>query len=280
MLKIYSGKMRSIGPKTTKGGASASVVDLELQKWDSNTNSYVPSETISVWYCGDTAKRVQHILNNQSAYINQTVIMMVNEEIQNGKASYFGRLSPTKFGILRVPAQLNPEATDEDYSRADEAVEDCIDAGELDPTFTLDYQDAEAINTTIAILSGSYRQSQNDVAKTARDALYKLIVQPSAAYIGKMLSFTIYDDDKKGTPNVDMSFTIPVAGGQNNTQWAHAKVYKPKQEDAKRPSAYTRLKTLLNKNVLKKSDRVVLFLQNEQVRNGEPSFTCTGYQRL
>lgn len=291
MLEIITGTLVDVAEKNTKSG-KAIIVDITRRVWDSGVKSYVPGDTLSVWYCNDATQRAQHVLNKKQDYLNKTVILMANREDSRGKVSYYGRLAPTTYGLLRVPVQLNPDATDEDFMNADMGIEDCMDAGILDPMFSLDLEEkdtalmANNIWTAISVLTAA-RKNNTDYSeatlKTLTDTLVllnKLIVPPTAAYIGMMMSHTIYDKDRY--PNIGISITIPTrsTGATRSTQWCNCKVFAPSKPDPKNTSAYARLKYYLDKKVIKDKDKIILYLSGEQERNGQPSFTCYAYTRL
>lgn len=293
MLEIITGTLSDVAEKNTKQG-KAIIVDITKMVWDNGVKSYVPGETVSVWYCNDATARAQHVLNKRADYLKKTVILMANKEDVKGKISYYGRLAPTTYGLLRVPVQINPEAEPDDFMQADFGIEDCMDKGILDPMFSLDLEEkdtaalANNIWTAISVLtaarkngSGTYDDETMETLTETLGLLNKLIVPPTAAYIGMLLSHTIYDKDKY--PNINLSITIPTntraANGTRNTQWCNCKVFAPKS-DPKNTSTYARLKYYLEKKLIQDKNKIILYLSGEQVRNGQPSFTCYAYQRL
>jgi hypothetical protein len=291
MLEIITGTLVDVAEKNTKGG-KAIIVDITRRVWDSGVKSYVPGDTLSVWYCNEATQRAQHVLNKKQDYLNKTVILMANREDGNGKTSYYGRLAPTTYGLLRVPVQLNPNATDEDFMNADMGIEDCMDAGILDPMFSLNLEEKDTammatnIWTAISVLTAARKNSadySDAIMTTLTDTLTllnKLVVPPTAAYIGMIMSHTIYDQDRY--PNINLSITIPTRsnGTTRGTQWCSCKVFAPNKPDQKNTSAYARLKYYLDKKVIKDKDKIILYLSGEQERNGQPSFTCYAYTRL
>lgn len=291
MLEIITGTLVDVAEKNTKGG-KAIIVDITRRVWDSGVKSYVPGDTLSVWYCNEATQRAQHVLNKKQDYLNKTVILMANREDGNGKTSYYGRLAPTTYGLLRVPVQLNPNATDEDFMNADMGIEDCMDVGILDPMFSLNLEEKDTammatnIWTAISVLTAARKNSadySDAIMSTLTDTLTllnKLVIPPTAAYIGMMMSHTIYDKDKY--PNINLSITIPTRsnGTTRGTQWCNCKVFAPNKPDPKNTSAYARLKYYLDKKVIKDKDKIILYLSGEQERNGQPSFTCYAYTRL
>lgn len=292
MLEILTGKLSDISEKQTKNG-KAIIVDITKMAWDKGVKSYVPADTISVWYCNDATARAQHVLNKRADYLNKTVILMANKEEVKGKTSYYGRLAPTTYGLLRVPVQLNPEADSDDFMNADLGISDCQDAGLIDSFFTLDLEEkntsilADHIWSAISVLSAARKNAGStydaDTLNMLNETimhLNKLVIAPTAAYIGMLLGYTVYDSDEY--PNINLSVTIPnnrSAGSAAPTQWCNCKVFRPK-DDSNNTSAYARLKNHLKQKVIQKKDRVVLYLSGEQTRNGQPSFTCYSYQRL
>lgn len=291
MLEIITGTLVDVAEKQTRGG-KVIIVDITRRVWDSGVKSYVPGDTLSVWYCNEATQRAQHVLNKKQDYLNKTVILMANREDGNGKTSYYGRLAPTTYGLLRVPVQLNPNATDEDFMNADMGIEDCMDAGILDPMFSLNLEEKDTammatnIWTAISVLTAARKNSadySDAIMTTLTDTLTllnKLVVPPTAAYIGMIMSHTIYDQDRY--PNINLSITIPTRsnGTTRGTQWCSCKVFAPNKPDQKNTSAYARLKYYLDKKVIKDKDKIILYLSGEQERNGQPSFTCYAYTRL
>lgn len=291
MLEIITGTLVDVAEKNTKGG-KAIIVDITRRVWDSGVKSYVPGDTLSVWYCNEATQRVQHVLNKKQDYLNKTVILMANREDGNGKTSYYGRLAPTTYGLLRVPVQLNPNATDDDFMNADMGIEDCMDAGVLDPMFSLNLEEKDTammatnIWTAISVLTAARKNGTDyseDTMNTLTDTLtllQKLVIPPTAAYIGMMMSHTIYDKDRY--PNINLSITIPTRsnGTTRGTQWCNCKVFAPNKPDPQNTSTYSRLKYYLDKKVIKDKDKIILYLSGEQERNGQPSFTCYAYTRL
>lgn len=282
MLEILTGMLVDVSEKSTRNGR-AIVVDITRRVWDNGLKSYVPGDTISVWYCNETTARAQHVLNKKKEYMNKTVILMANREDVKGKPAYYGRIAPTTYGLVRVPPQINPEASPEDFVDADLSIEDCVDAGILDSMFTLDMEEkdtaalANNIWTAISVLTAAKKNDTDNESLLVDtiNRLNRLVVPPTAAYIGMLLSHTMYDNDKY--PNINLSITIPQRGSKN-TQWCNCKVFAPK--GASTESAYHRLKYYLSRKVIKDKDRIILYLSGEQTRNGQPSFTCYAYQRL
>ncbi len=293
MLEIITGTLSDVSEKNTKNGR-AIIVDITKMVWDKGVSSYVPGDTISVWYCNDATARAQHVLNKKKDYTGKTVILMANKEEKGGKASYYGRLAPTTYGLLRVPVQINPEADPDDFMQADFGIEDCMDKGILDPMFSLNLEEkdtalmANNIWTAISVLTaarkngvGTYDEETMETLTNTIGLLNKLVLPPTAAFIGMLLSHTIYDQDRY--PNINLSVAIPTttraAGAANSSQWCNCKVFAPKS-DPKNTSTYARMKYYLDKKLIKNKDKVILYLSGEQVRNGQPSFTCYAYQRL
>lgn len=288
MLKILTGMLTGITERKTKNG-TAVVVDITKMLWEKEAQTYVPGETISIWYCNDTTTRIQTVLKRQKDYLNKTVILMANTEEKEGKTLYYGRLAPTTYGLLRVPVQINPEATADDFVNADLNVSDCQDAGLLDSVFTLNLEEknttllAENIWGALSVLqsskkNGDFDEETVELLDATVKSLYKLIIEPSAAYIGMVLSHTVYDKD--AYPNINLSVTIPVYTPGAPKQWCNCKVFKPKKEKDGYMSSYTRLLYYFNKKVIKDGDKMILYLSNEQARNQQIFFTCYAYQRV
>lgn len=293
MLEIITGTLSDVSEKNTKNG-KAIIIDITKMVWDKGVQSYIPGETISVWYCNDATARAQHVLNKKKDYSGKTVILMANKEDNKGKVSYYGRLAPTTYGLLRVPVQINPEAEPDDFMQADFGIEDCMDKGILDPMFSLNLEEKDTalmatnIWTAISVLTaarkngaGTYDDETMETLTKTLGLLNKLVVPPTAAFIGMLLSHTIYDQDR--FPNINLSIAIPTtnraAGAANSSQWCNCKVFAPKN-DPKNQSTYARMKYYLDKKLIKNKDKVILYLSGEQTRNGQPSFTCYAYQRL
>lgn len=281
MLQILTGILCDITERQTNHG-TAVVVEIAKRKWENGHS--MPGDSFAVWYCNDAAARAQRVLKKKQDYVNKTVILMANVEEKEGKTSYYGRLAPTTYGLLRVPVQLNPEATADDFMNADYGIEECQDAGILDKSFELNLEEpnsavlAENIYAALSILQAVKKAgiTGDDMVTTTIDALRRLVIEPSAAYIGMLLKHTIYDAD--AYPNVTLSVTVPNYTPGASSQWCNCKVFKPRTA-TNAPSNYSRLVDALNKKVLKDKDRVILYLSGEQARGEQLSFNCYAYQK-
>lgn len=284
MIEFISGILKGATPKNTKIG-QVIVVDIARLLWDKASRAYIPGEQISVLYSNDAAKYALRALN----YQDKVVILTANKEEVNGKVSYYGRLAPTTYGLLRIPVQMNPTATPDDFVNADMGIEDCIACGALDKLFTLNLEEkntsvlASQIWSAISVLTAMRKNGdvgavvENTITSTV-SMLYKLIVPPSAAYIGMIMSHTMYDADTH--PNIKLSITIPSGrNGARDSQWCDCRVFAPR-DTSDTTSNYHRMKYLFTQKLLNDKDRAILFLSGEQSRNETLSFTCYAFQRV
>lgn len=250
-IKTEVGTLKAV--KTAKGkNGEFTIITYTVQRPDEE-KKYVDTD-IDVLYFDNQKAKMAEWAKTYDKHEGKKVVITYTES-EDGKSRYGYRL-PLVYGILTFPATVREDASEEEVMAFDDAFDDLVRSGEIDPDYTVDTASVDSMVEAMSLI----KASDSDAAKSAKKALERLYNAEHYIFNGSIARVSEFKDV------VHVSFAMPRANKEDETVWADVSFWGENGQKVLK--------------VLKGKDKAVLWLSNKGEYKGNVTFTGYAFKKL
>jgi hypothetical protein len=212
-------------------------------------------EQITVWY-----KNANNLLEKASSLIGEERMLLVSHKMYNGEEKHFGLLPPMSYGFITSAPEMVVKPEDNWFTEAEEAVNDCEDAGLLPDEVSVDFTSADSLASIVAMLAND----RSTVAVAAKKAIWRIANMEYSGYLGRIGA--AFDNGS----NFRITFKTPSKLGEDNSS----------EEEWNTVTFFGEYAEFLKKLKLQKGDKVFLTMGEKELYNGKPSYKGIALKKL
>ena len=250
-IKTEVGTLKAVQTKKGKNG-EFTVITFTVTR--ATEDKKYEDVDIDVLYFDNAKAKMAEWAKNYEKHAGKKVVLTYTES-EDGK-SKFGYRLPLVYGMLTFPATVREDATEEEVMAFDDAFDDFVRSGEVDPDYVVDTAKVESMVEAMTLI----KASDSEAAKNAGKALARLYNAEHYIFNGSVARVSRFQNV------VHVSFAMPKAKAEDPTVWADASFWGENGDRVEK--------------VLKSKDKAVLWLSNKGEYKGNVTFTGYAFKKL